>query len=140
MFNALIARLKGSPKERPLPELDLRLAMAALLVRIAKADGHYAVEEIARIDKVLARTHGLGPIEAAKLRAEAERIEAAAPAETGAFVAEIRAHIPHEARATLHAAMWEVGLVERSLDPQEETLLNEMSAALGITPDGGEPA
>lgn len=138
MFNALIARLKGAAKARPLPELDDRLAMAALLIRIAKADEHYAYEEIAAIDTILARAHGLNPVEAAKLRAEAERIEAAAP-ETAAFVAELQAHIPYETRATLLRAVRDVGLADSALKPEEEAFLNEITIALGISEVGTGP-
>lgn len=132
MFNALFSRLKGHPKDRPLPALDLRLAGAALMVRLAKADETYAFEEIAEIDTILRRAHGLNPIEAARLRADAERIEAAAP-DTAAFIAEVQAHIPYEDRASLYDALWDVGLADKALRPQEEAFLAEMTHALGIT-------
>lgn len=132
MFNALIARLKGQAPGKPLPALDVRLAVAALLVRLAKADEHYAFEEIARIDTLLARAHGLNQVEAARLRADAERIEAAAP-ETELFVAEVKAHTPYADRAVLYDALWEVGLADRTLRPEEKAMLAELAAALGIT-------
>ncbi|GKY88641.1 TerB family tellurite resistance protein [Sinisalibacter aestuarii] len=133
MFNALIARLKGHPKDKPLPALDVRLAMAALLVRMAKADEHYAFEEIAEIDTILARAHGLNPVEAAKLRADAERIEAAGP-DTADFIAEVQGHTPYEDRAALFGALWDVGLADRALQPQEEAFLTGLGAALGLSP------
>jgi uncharacterized tellurite resistance protein B-like protein len=132
MFNALIARLKGGSPKAPLPPLDVRLAVTALMVRLAKADAHYAFEEIATIDSILARAHGLNPVEAARLRADAERIEAAAP-DTAAFIAEVQAHTPYEDRATLFDALWDVGLADRTLRPEEEAFLAEMASALGIT-------
>jgi len=133
MFNALIARLKGHPAEKPLPALDIRLAVASLLVRMAKADAHYAFEEIAQIDAILAKAHGLNPVEAAKLRAGAERIEAAAPG-TDELIAMVQAHTPYEDRAGLFDALWDVGLADRHLRPEEEAFLAEMAEALGITP------
>lgn len=132
MFNALFSRLKRHPKGKPLPALDLRLAGAALMVRLAKADESYAFEEIAEIDRILRRAHGLNPIEAAKLRADAERIEAVAP-DTAAFIAEVQAHIPYEDRASLYDALWDVGMADESLSPEEEAFLAEMASALGIT-------
>lgn len=132
MFNALFAKLKRHPKDKPLPELDVRLAVAALMVRLAKADRDYAFEEIAEIDAILARAHGLGAIEAAKLRADAERIEAVAPG-TGEFIAEVQAHIPYPDRASLFEALWDVGLADRALRPEEKGYLAEMASALGIT-------
>lgn len=132
MFNALFSRLKRHPKGKPLPALDVRLAVAALMVRLAKADENYAFEEIAEIDAILVRAHGLKPIEAAKLRADAERIEAAAP-DTAAFISEVQAHIPYEDRASLYDALWDVGLADEALRPEEDAFLAEMASALGIS-------
>lgn len=131
MFNALFSRLKAHPKDKPLPALDLRRAVAALMVRLAKSDAHYAFEEIAEIDSILARMQGLNPVEAAQLRAEAERIDAAAPG-TEAFIAEVQAHIPYTDRVSLYDALWDVGLADHALRPQEEAFLAEMARAMGI--------
>lgn len=132
MFNTLFSRLKRHPQEKPLPELDVRLAVAALMVRLAKADENYAFEEIAEIDAILSRAHGINPVEAARLRADAERIEAAAPG-TEAFISEVQAHIPYEDRASLYDALWDVGLADQALRPEEKTFLAEMATALGIS-------
>ncbi|HRM74959.1 MAG TPA: TerB family tellurite resistance protein, partial [Paracoccus sp. (in: a-proteobacteria)] len=58
---------------------DAEVAIAALLVRIARADDHYGEVEKHRIDQVLARRRGLDAAEAAERRAAAEMIEAEAP-------------------------------------------------------------
>lgn len=78
MFAEFLRRLTA-PSPARLPAPDAQLALAALLVRIARSDGDYADDEIARIDRILARRHGLSPFEAAKLRVEAETLEAEAP-------------------------------------------------------------
>ena len=83
MFTGLIQRLRSHGHEKPLPELDARLAAGALLVRLAKSDAHYAVEEIVEIDRVLAERHGLNPVEAVKMRAHCEPRSAPAPATAG---------------------------------------------------------
>ena len=64
MFETLLARLKGA-HTAPLPADDARLALATLLVRIAKSDHHYAFEEIVKIDEVLAERYDLSVIAAA---------------------------------------------------------------------------
>jgi uncharacterized tellurite resistance protein B-like protein len=74
----LLRRLLA-PEPARLPDPDARLALAALLVRIARTDGLYAAEEVERIDRVLALRHGLDPFAAAKLRAEAEALEPRPP-------------------------------------------------------------
>ena len=77
MFGKLLAALMApSPS---LPVADARLALAALLVRIARADGSYAPEEAFRIDRVLAHRHALSPFAASDLRLRAEALEAEAP-------------------------------------------------------------
>lgn len=134
MFTEFLQRLKGTKPDAPLPPLDARLAVGALLVRLAKADAHYAVEEIAQIDVILARAHGLNPVEAAKLRATCEKLEAQAPA-TDTFTAMVRQGVAYETRAEVYEALWQVGLADRALRPEEEALLAEVAAALGITDD-----
>ena len=74
MFGDLLRRLTA-PEPEPLHDMDARLALAALLVRLAKADDDYAVEEIRRIDRIIASRYGLNPVDAAKLRADAEDLE-----------------------------------------------------------------
>ena len=78
MFTDFFKRLTNSPAHS-LPPLDARLALGALLVRVAKADQAYVYLEIARIDRILGRRYGLNPVEAAKLRATCEAIEQEAP-------------------------------------------------------------
>ena len=74
MFQDFLRRLTA-PDPEPLTDTDARLALAALLVRIARTDGDYAQIEIDRIDRVLATRYGLSPFEVAKLRGEAEVLE-----------------------------------------------------------------
>lgn len=131
MLTALIARLTGTAGTEP--ELDAQFAVAALLVRIAKADAHYAFEEIAEIDRVLARTWDLNPVEAMKMRATAETIEAGAP-DTETFTRMVQDHAPYPQRAALFDALWDVSLADRELHPEERRFLDNVATALGIEP------
>ena len=45
MLQDLIRRLAGPPARAPLHPEDARLAMAALMVRVSRTDGHYAEAE-----------------------------------------------------------------------------------------------
>ncbi len=76
MFADLIRRLTA-PAPDHLPDTDARLALGALLVRLARADGDYAAVEIARIDAILAKRYGL--TDPAPLRAQCEVLESEAP-------------------------------------------------------------
>ncbi|MEJ1992829.1 MAG: TerB family tellurite resistance protein [Maritimibacter sp.] len=131
MIAGFFDRLRGRKPEEELPELDARLAMGALLVRLAKADEHYAFEEIAQIDKLISDFEDMNAIEAAKLRATCEKLEADAP-DTETFTALVQDNVPYAARTELYGALWQVSLADRILKPEEEVFLSEISKALAI--------
>ncbi|MCI2397904.1 TerB family tellurite resistance protein [Aliiroseovarius subalbicans] len=137
MINDFFKRLRSRRAEEPLPALDAQLAVGALLVRLAKADQHYAVEEIARIDALLGRDQGLNPVEAAKARATCEKLEAQAP-DTADFTAMVQANVDHAERARLLDGLWQVSLADRVLKPEEEAFLGDVATALGIDADRAE--
>ena len=115
----------------PLPEADAQHALGALLVRAAKADDTYLVEEIAQIDKILRERHGLNPVQAAKMRAECELLEKAIP-ETTKFAAILEHAIsPAEKEATL-LALWRVVYADGINKDVEDRLLHEIEAVLGV--------
>ncbi len=130
MFEALLGRLTASDPE-PLDDGDARLAMAALLVRIARADGDYARAEISRIDKVLSARYGLGPFEVTKLRADAETLELEAP-DTVRFTRAIKDAVPYEERAHVVEALWEVALADGARDNEEDVLMRLVAPMLGV--------
>ena len=130
MFNDLLRRLTA-PRPAPLPAPDAQLALSALLVRVARSDGEYAPEEIARIDKILATRFELGEEEAASLRAQAEALETQAP-DTVRFTRAIKDAVPYENRAQVIEALWEVVLADGVRDEHEDSLLRLVSDLLGI--------
>jgi uncharacterized tellurite resistance protein B-like protein len=121
-----------APEPAPLPEPDARLALAALLVRIARTDGLYSAEEVERIDRVLAQYHGLGPFEAAKLRTEAEEVEQEAP-DTVRFTRALKAAVALEDRAELMSALWSVVIADGLRDAEEDRLMRMVTNLLGLT-------
>lgn len=131
MFDALLRRLMAPAPDR-LPEPDARLALAALLVRVAKTDGLYAAEEVDHIDRILAARHHLGPFEVARLRGEAEELEAEAP-DTVRFTRALKAATALEDRAALVEAMWAVALSDGIRDAEEDRLLRMVASLLGLT-------
>lgn len=130
MFNDLLRALAG-PEPQRLPEPDARLALAALLVRIAKSDGDYADEERSVIDNILKTNHGLSPFEAAKLRSEAEALEAEAP-DTVRFTRAIKSGVAYEDREKVIEALWKVVLADGVRDYEEDALLRLVAPMLGI--------
>jgi uncharacterized tellurite resistance protein B-like protein len=131
MIETLLRRLMA-PAPTTLPEPDAQLALAALLVRIARTDGLYSAEEVERIDRVLVKRHGFGPFEAAKLRSEAEALEGMAP-DTVRFTRALKAATALEDRADLMVALWSVALADGLRDAEEDRLLRLVANLLGLT-------
>lgn len=129
----------SAPKPDPLPEPDARLALGALMVRVAKSDDSYRVEEIQRIDRTLARTNNIGPIEAAKMRATCERLESLAP-DTENFAALIRETVPREGRLDTLRALWQVLQADGLERPEEVRVIDATCAALGLSDDDNAAA
>lgn len=131
MLKDLIARFARPDDAAPLPAEDARLALAALMVRAARADGAFDAGERAEIAAVLAERHGLDPAGAEALLAEAEAAEAAAP-DTVRFTRLIKAAVPHEDRAAVIEAIWRVALADGRRDPAEDALLRQIAPLLGL--------
>ena len=129
----------SAPKRAPLPEPDARLALGALMVRVAKSDDSYRVEEIQRIDRTLAHANDIGPIEAAKMRATCERLEAIAP-DTDSFAALIRETVPHDGRLDTLRALWQVLLADGLERPEELRTISVTCTALGLSEDDNAAA
>jgi uncharacterized tellurite resistance protein B-like protein len=131
MIENLLRRLLA-PATDPFPEPDARLALAALLVRLAKTDGLYSAEEVERIDRVLGHLNQLGPFEAARLRTEAEELERQAP-DTVRFTRAIKAGVALEDRSGLMEALWSVALADGLRDDEEDRLMRLVASLLGLT-------
>jgi uncharacterized tellurite resistance protein B-like protein len=130
MFEALLRRLT-SPDNAALPALDARLALAALMVRVARADGRYSDAEQTRIDRALAHRHRLSPFEASRLRHEAEALEAEAP-DTVRFTRAIKDHVALEDRDDVMEVLWDVVMADGQRDQEEDALLRLVANLLGI--------
>ena len=131
MFADLLRGLLAPAPQR-LPEPDARLALAALLVRVAKTDGLYAAEEVERIEKILMTRYGLTAYEVSDLRAQAEELELLAP-DTVRFTRALKDAVPIEDRVGIIEALWSVALADGQRDAGEDQLLRLLSNLLGVT-------
>lgn len=129
MFADLIKRLT-QPDPQPLPDLDARLALAALMVRIARADGTFSDAEAKRIERILATRYDLAEA-AGDLRKQAEVLEAEAP-DTVRFTRAIKDAVPYEERAGVIEALWSVVLADGHRDEEEDALLRLLANLLGV--------
>ena len=130
MLERLFPRRAPAPK--PLPQPNAQLALGALLVRVALANRDYVATEVAQIDKTLAATFDLGPIEAAKLRADCEALERHAPG-TPEFTEILREEVDYADRKALADAMWAVAMADGQRDDDEEVQLLAIETALGLS-------
>ncbi|WP_370401036.1 TerB family tellurite resistance protein [Sulfitobacter sp. JB4-11] len=131
MFGDFIKRLT-QPDPVPLPDADARLAMVALLVRVARSDHDYAASEARLIDSIAADRYGLNAAEAADLRAQAEGLEAEAP-DTVRFTRAIKDAVPYDERLAVVEALWKIVLADGSRAKEEDALLRLVANLLGVT-------
>lgn len=130
MFGDFLKTLLA-PEPQRLADPDARLALAALLVRIARADEEYAPEEKRRIEALLTSRYHLSPFEAVKLRGEAEILEAEAP-DTVRFTKAIKECVAYEDRIEVIEGLWSVVLADGVRDLEEDALLRMVSKLLGV--------
>ncbi|WP_170769364.1 TerB family tellurite resistance protein [Ruegeria lacuscaerulensis] len=131
MFSDFLSRLT-QPQPDPLVDDDARLALTALLVRIARSDNDYADSEMARIDRISAERYGLSPFEAAGLRARAEDLESEAP-DTVRFTRAIKEAVAYDDRLAVVQALWSVALADGHRTGEEDSLLRLVVSLLGVS-------
>ena len=127
MFSNLFSRKPLGSND----EIDEKQAMAALMVRIAKSDDDYAIDECERIDAILSILYGLSPTEASSLRNHAEALEADAP-DTVRFTRAIKEAVPYEDRFEVVRALWQVVLADGERDHEEDALMRLLASLLGV--------
>lgn len=131
MFAEFLTRLMA-PAPTPLPDTDARLALSALLVRVAKTDGHYDASEKAHIDAIIAKRFGLDAAETATLHADAEQLELEAP-DTVRFTRAIKDAVEYDDRLGVIEALWQVALADGVRTQEEDALLRLTSNLLGVS-------
>ena len=131
MFRDLLNRLL-SPTDAPLNDTDARLALCALLVRVARSDQNYSEVEKDRIDRINQSRYGLDMGGAIILREEAEAMEAEAPA-TVRFTRAIKDAVRYEDRIGVIEALWQVVLADGKRDAGEDSLLRLSASLLGVS-------
>ncbi len=131
MFTDLLRRLTA-PEPEQLPDPEARLALGALLVRVARSDGDYAAVEIAQIDRTLMARYNMGPAQAAALRAQCEELEAEAP-DTVRFTRAIKDAVDYDDRVGVIAAMWSVVMADGVREDEEDSMMRMVASLLGVT-------
>ncbi len=131
MFQDLLKRLI-QPDPAPIADADARLALTALLVRVARSDNHYSGDERALIDQITQDRYGLSASDANVLRAEAEAMEEEAP-DTVRFTRAIKEAVAYEDRLAVIEALWKVVLADGQRAKEEDALLRLVANLLGVS-------
>ncbi len=133
---AFLTRLKqaftGPAAAPPLPEPDEKLALGALMVRVALSDKVYHLTEISEIDHLLGQFYNLKPVEAAKMRATCEKLEKQAP-QSEEFAHMIRETVSEDSRLAALEAMWKVALADGKRTPEELDVMEHARVDLGLS-------
>ncbi|MCF6443834.1 TerB family tellurite resistance protein [Nereida sp. MMG025] len=131
MFADFLSRL-SAPKPEPLSQTDARLALTALLVRVARSDGDYAASEQDRITAIITKRYGLSGPDAQDLKLRAETLESEAP-DTVRFTDAIKNAIAYEDRVAVIEALWSVAMADDQRDDEEVALLRMVAKFLGVS-------
>lgn len=131
MLGSLLTRLLG-PAPAPLAAQDAKLALTALLVRLARTDGFYALEEVEAIDAILMERYDLDAFGAADLRRQAEDIEQTAP-DTVRFTRALKEATALEEREAFLQALWSVALADGNRDSGEDSQMRMITSLLGLS-------
>jgi len=130
----MIDAFKSLFRPRPAPasrDIAPDLAVAALLVEAARADGHYNACDRHAVDALLADMFDLSSVQAEALRARAEAAQAEA-ADVVRFTRVIKTALSDEERIALMRALWQIVLVDHHRDPHEDALLRHLAPLLAV--------
>lgn len=119
------------PKPSALRTDDAKLAMAALLVRLARADEDYDQVEKDMIIHLLEKRYDLKTVDAKSLRAQADVLEQKAP-DTVRFTKLIKGTVPYEDRRSVVRDLWSIVLADGTRDSGENAMMRMMANLLGV--------
>lgn len=123
----------GAPFERR------QLAVAALLLELAQSDRSVAPKELETIERLVRERFGLAPATAAQLINTARTVFDAS-LEDWVFAAAVREGFSAEERVNIVGMLWEVVYADGRLARLEDTLVERLSAELGISEPEREAA
>ena len=130
MFAEFLKRLT-QPEPDPLDDGDARLALTALLVRVARSDGEYAKSERHQIETVATTRFALDKQGVHELMQNAETLEHEAP-DTVRFTRAIKDAVPYPERLGVIEALWSVVLADGVREQEEDALLRLIANLLGV--------
>ena len=132
----------GSLKETSkgeLPEHELILAIAVLLLEMAGADDDYAPEEVKTCFKSLERYFGLSDTASLDLLEEAEGVRQDKE-KINSLVNSLNEHFNEEQRVIVLALVWKVVVADQKIEKHELRYANQLRVRLQLSDDQAEEA
>lgn len=123
------ARSPAAPAD---PAARVRLAVAALLVELARADHDELAVEHAAIAGLIARHFQLDPAATEELLAEA-RTAVADAVSLREFTAPLHADLSYLEKLRIITMLWDVAVEDRTLDKYEEYLVGKVAELLYVS-------
>jgi uncharacterized tellurite resistance protein B-like protein len=120
------------PQATPRTEVPPDVAVAALLVEAARADGSYEAADRQAVAHLLEDMLDLAPDAAADLRERGEAAQGAS-ADLVRFTRVVKFAMDEEERVALMEGLWRLVLIDHHRDPHEDALLRRLPPLLGIT-------
>ena len=111
---------------------DARLAITALMIRVARSDNDFSEAEFLNIKKLASQRFELNMEETDKLIKEARAIEEQAP-DTVRFTKSIKEAVAFEDRSSLVEDLWAIVLTDNYRDANEDALIRTVVSLLGVS-------
>lgn len=125
-------RLHADPVESPGQlRRRLRLATAALLVEVARADDHISDDELTSLERVLRNTFSLSDVDIQELMRLGEQ-EAKLATSYFQFTSLIKDHFSSEMRRKVIEMLWQVAFADGRVDTYEEHFVRKIADLLYV--------
>ena len=111
---------------------DARLAITALMIRVARSDNDFSEAEFLNIKKLASQRFELNIEETDKLIEEAKALEEEAP-DTVRFTKSIKEAVAFEDRSALVEDLWAIVLTDDYRDANEDALIRTVVSLLGVS-------
>ena len=126
----IAVRIESGPQE--LPQDELRLAAACILVEAALVDGHVDVRETQRLIVVLGEHFGLDGESARELVARASVIAGDA-VDWNRFTRVLKSEFGADERMAMMEMLWQVVLADGELHAYEDSLVRRIAGLLHVS-------
>ena len=111
---------------------DARLAITALMIRVARSDNNFSEEELLNIKKLIKQRFKINSDDSNKLVEEAKLLEDQAP-DTVRFTKSIKEAVAFEDRSALVEDLWSIVLTDSYRDANEDALIRTVVSLLGVS-------